>query len=120
MTQRTTPQTTNEDLASLSLNHFFTSKQLEAYYKSKFISDLTNDSLKTINVNGFPMLMGMYNLIIIKSQVRMYIVSGMKPTRNWQITAIKKYFGFSGNNEKFLTFLEWVNFVLKQSATDEA
>jgi hypothetical protein len=119
MTERTTPQSTIEDLGSLSLNHFFTSKQLESYYESKFLSDLTNEG-KTISVNGFPMLIGMYNLIIIKSQVRMYIISGgMKPTRNWKITAIKKYFGFSGNNEKFLTFLEWVNFVLKQSSTDE-
>lgn len=57
---------------------------------SNFWNDL--ESQKTINYNGNDMLLAVYNLIIMKSQLDLYLGTGLIPYRNWKVRDINNYF----------------------------
>lgn len=54
------------------------------------------DTTKVITVNGKPMPLAYYNLIVSIRDVKLY-AHGMKPHRFWKITDVKKYFGIKGD-----------------------
>ena len=64
--------------------------------ESQFIADMQDES-KVMKVNDGYMARGMWNLIISIRDVGMYARVGMKPTRGWKITNVKKYFGVKGS-----------------------
>ena len=51
----------------------------------QFLKDLQNNNR-----------MAMWNLITSKGAVKLY-TKGIKPSRHWKITDVKKYFGMNGN-----------------------
>jgi hypothetical protein len=59
-------------------------------------------SPETISVNGNPMSYGIYNLIITKRDLSLWTKIGMKPTRHWSVTPVKKYFGITGNGKTLM------------------
>ena len=58
-----------------------------------------------INVNGFYMSRGVYNLLISIRDVKLYS-KGIKPHRGWKIGDVKRYFGIKGNVLKIIEQLE--------------
>jgi hypothetical protein len=71
------------------------------------------DGEKVISVNGKPMPMAYYNLIVSIRDVKLYAV-GMKPHRFWKITDVKKYFGIKGDASKMKGQLELIKEYLNQ------
>ena len=63
----------------------------------QFIKDLCTKTTDGANVNR-----GVYNLIINKRDLSLYIKHGIKPHRRWKITPVKKYFGLKGSGETLL------------------
>lgn len=64
---------------------------------------------KALNINGQQSTRAYWNLIVLKGQVRMYARTGMRAHRGWQITAIKKYFGLSGNPQTLTDKLDYLH-----------
>lgn len=62
-----------------------------------------------ININGRQSTRAYWNLIVLKGQVRMYAKTGMRAHRGWKITAIKKYFGLSGNPQTLTDKLDYLH-----------
>jgi len=72
---------------------------------SEFIADneaRDEDQNSVLNVNGKPMGRAIWNLIITKRDLTLWCKIGMKPTRTWKVTPVKKYFGIKGTGEKLL------------------
>jgi hypothetical protein len=61
---------------------------------SQFYKDLASN--KTMEVNGKPMFMAEYNMIISKRDFGLFAI-GLKPNRHWKFNDTKKYFGLKGN-----------------------
>jgi hypothetical protein len=61
---------------------------------AQFYKDLASG--KAINVNGKPMFMAEYNMIISKRDFGLFAI-GLKPHRRWKFNDTKKYFGLKGN-----------------------
>lgn len=55
-----------------------------------------------LNVNGKPMGLAIWNLILTKRDLTLWCKSGIKPTRMWKVTPVKKYFGIKGTGENLL------------------
>ena len=66
---------------------------------TQFYSDLSNG--KTINVNGKPMPLAIYNLICSKRDLGLW-KAGITIHRHWKVTPVKKYYGFKGTNRASL------------------
>lgn len=80
------------------------------------------NSGKTVNVNGKDMPTAMWNLILSKRDLSMYIRTNnrLKPHRFWKITDVKKYFGISGNGQPLMdAFLRLYNQVVPQEKSEE-
>lgn len=61
----------------------------------------------TINMNGTPMLIAEYNLIICKRDIGLWTKLKMKPHRHWKVSEVKEYFGIKGSGENLLeNFME--------------
>jgi|TARA_R100000149_G_scaffold59122_1_gene28114 hypothetical protein len=56
---------------------------------------------KILEMNGKPMGQAVYNMIITKRDLSLYLV-GMKPHRRWKVTDVKKYFGIKGSGQKLM------------------
>ena len=65
--------------------------------KTQFERDLK----KTINFNGKPMSISLYNLVVSIRDVKLYS-KGIVPHRNWKITYVKEYFGLKGRDHQKL------------------
>lgn len=76
----------------------------KAQLESQFIADMQDES-KVLKVNDGYMARGMWNLVISIRDVGMYARVGMKPTRGWKITDVKKYFGVKGSPQSVLAQL---------------
>jgi hypothetical protein len=75
---------------------------------SQFVQDLKKfqEGQDGLTFNGKPMPSAYWNLICSIRDVSWYL-KGMKPTRSWKITPVKKYFGFRGHDNKiFLDYLQ--------------
>ena len=57
--------------------------------------------------------MAMYNLITSKGAVKLW-TKGIKPSRHFRITDVKRYFGMTGNAETLLTKLETLHKVITE------
>jgi len=66
---------------------------------------------RTINVNGKETPMGIYNLLILSSQCKLY-AKGITPHRGWRFGNVKKYFGVTGNRQKVADTLEAYKYAL--------
>jgi len=53
-------------------------------------------------VNGTPMKWSMWNLIVTKRDLNLWVKLGMKPNRNWKVSQVKEYFGIKGSGEVLL------------------
>lgn len=62
---------------------------------TQFETDLEH----SMSINGGNSSKGMWNLIISKRDLGLWKL-GMKPTRTWKVSDVKKYFGLKGNKEK--------------------
>jgi hypothetical protein len=71
--------------------------------ESPFMSDLISDTQKrndgeaVLMVSGSPMGMAVWNLILSKRDLKLWCELGAKPTRSWQVSHVKKYFGIKGS-----------------------
>lgn len=73
---------------------------------TQFYQDLINEE-KVMQVNGSPMSRGVWNLIVSKRDLTMWVKRGMKPHRGWKVTDVKRYYGLKGSGQKLLdNFLE--------------
>ena len=61
---------------------------------AQFYKDLASG--KAINVNGKPIFMAEYNMIISKRDFGLFAI-GLKPHRRWKFNDTKKYFRLKGN-----------------------
>ena len=66
----------------------------------------SNGKEKSLNVNGKKMPFALYNLICSKRDVGLWC-KGILIHRNFKITPVKEYFGFSGKDKNL--FLEYLN-----------
>jgi len=73
---------------------------LAARADTQFVSDLIEGT--PMNVNGSPMSPGIWNMIISKRDLRMWVQLKMKPHRHWRVTDVKRYFGIKGSGQKLL------------------
>lgn len=66
----------------------------------------SNGQSKSINMNGNPMPVAVYNLICSKRDVGLFC-KGILIHRNFKINPVKEYFGFSGRDKNiFLEYLQ--------------
>jgi len=73
----------------------------------QFVKEMTNPK-NVILVNEKNMNKAYYNLIVSIRDIRLYI-RGYKPNRNWKITPVKEYFGFTlRDNNLFVEYLEGI------------
>ena len=66
---------------------------------------------KSTHINDGVINSAVYGLIIHKNQVKMYN-SGIKPSRNWKITQVKKFYGYKGRDNK--SFVSYLNRILEK------
>jgi hypothetical protein len=74
---------------------------LAAIEGTKFQADLGTE----IPVNGTPMPVGVWNLLLSIRDCKLYS-KGIKPHRNWRISDVKWYFGVKGGAEAIAKRLE--------------
>ena len=56
----------------------------------------------------------MYNLIVIKGQLKLYS-KGIKPSRNWRLTDVKNYLGLKGSTGSLLKQAEQLYKIITKS-----
>ena len=76
-------------------------KMIKNITGTKFQEDLG----KSIDVNGTPMPVGYWNLIVSIRDVKLYS-KGIKPHRMWKISDVKWYFGVKGSAQQIAETLE--------------
>jgi hypothetical protein len=76
-------------------------KMIKSINGTKFQEDLG----KSIDVNGKPMPVGYWNLIISIRDCKLYS-KGIKPHRMWKISDVKWYFGVKGSAQQISETLE--------------
>lgn len=88
------------------------------YELEEFMS--SDGQSKSINVNGNPMPIAVYNLICSKRDVGLFC-KGILISRGWKISPVKEYFGFSGRDKNlFLEYLEDLNeFIFNRDGAEE-
>jgi len=69
--------------------------------KTQFTDELF-DQDNVFQMNGNPMNRAVYNLMVSKRDISLYVNNNMKPHRNWYVTDVKKYFGIKGNGKNLL------------------
>jgi hypothetical protein len=74
---------------------------------NNFWNDL--ESQKTISVNGNDMLLAVYNLIILRGQLRLYTQTGIKPNGSWRVKDVNQYFTLPTRQTARVT-LQYVNY----------
>ena len=57
---------------------------------------------EVLSVNGSPMGLAIWNLIVSKRDIMMWCKMKMKPTRSWKVSDVKKYFGIRGTGESLM------------------
>ena len=72
---------------------------LAARANTPFAKDLQSPPMV---VNGNPMSRGIWNMIISKRDLTMWVKCKMKPNRGWKVSDVKNYFGLKGNGQKLL------------------
>ena len=78
---------------------------LKSRQTTQFFRELTDPSL-TMDVNGSPMLLAVWNMIISHRDLKLWCNLNMKPNRAWKVSHCKKYFGIKGSGQKLLDEFE--------------
>ena len=73
---------------------------LAARIDTPFVEDLTGGT--AMSVNGSPMSRGVWNMIISKRDLSLWVKCKMKPNRHWKVSDVKTYFGIKGRGQKLL------------------
>ena len=60
------------------------------------------DPKSIFQVNGNPMSRAIWNLVVSKRDINMWVNHNMRANRNWKVTDVKKYFGIKGSGQKLL------------------
>ena len=74
---------------------------LKSRTNTPFFKDLTSAG-QEMNVNGSPMSLGVFNMIVSNRDLKMWCRLGMKPQRAWKVSTVKRYFGIKGSGAKLL------------------
>ena len=89
--------------------------------KSKSINDVVNSIMQGDKMNGDCMFIieleetphiAKWNLITSIGALKLWN-KGIKPSRHWKISQVKKYFGMNGNKKVLLAKLETLNKIIK-------
>jgi len=72
---------------------------MKADASAPFWQEINDPDARTININGVDVKQCVYNLLITRRDMRMYM-KGIKPHRGWQIRQVKQYFGIKGGKQK--------------------
>ena len=86
------------EIQPLDLDNF---PMLKSRQDTQFFRELTNPSL-TLNVNGNPMLLAIWNMIVSHRDLKLWTKLNLKPNRAWKVGDCKKYFSIKGSNQKLL------------------
>lgn len=78
---------------------------LSARTHTQFFADLTSAD-REMNVNGSPMSLGVWNLLVSHRDLKLWCNLKMKPNRAWKVTDCKRYFGLSGSGSALLAQFE--------------
>jgi hypothetical protein len=72
---------------------------LNSPFQSDLIADnqKRNDGESVLMVGDSPMGIAIWNLILSKRDLKLWCELGAKPTRSWQVSNVKKYFGIKGS-----------------------
>lgn len=84
---------------------------LEARKDTPFVRQLvraySGDSQMTMSVNGKPMAVPMWNLILSYRDLSLWCgPAKMRPHRHWRVSDVKAYFGIKGTGQKLLERFE--------------
>ena len=90
-----------------------TDRQAIAFMKkvdsnAPFWVELHNEDRRVIKTDGGDIPLCIYNLMVTKRDVNLYVAIDMKPYRGWKISDVKKYFGLSGGKK---TIQEMINII---------
>ncbi len=72
--------------------------------ESPFVKELIGG--KGMPVNGNFMPHALWNMIITKRNLSMWVNLSMKPNRNWKVSQVKEYFDIKGRGQKLLERFE--------------
>lgn len=78
---------------------------LKSRMTTQFFRELTDPNL-TMNVNGSPMLLAVWNMIVSHRDLKVWCTLKMKTSRHWKVSDCKKYFGLKGSGQKLLDEFE--------------
>ena len=68
---------------------------------------------KSINVDGQEIPLAIWNMILTKRDLKLWVECKMKPHRNWKVTDAKRYFGVTGNGQTLLdNYMALFNYVM--------
>lgn len=65
-----------------------------------FWVNLHDEDRPTMNINGTDVPVCLYNLMLTKRDIKLYVELDMKPNRHWKISDVKRYFGLKGGKQK--------------------
>jgi hypothetical protein len=65
-----------------------------------FWVELHDEDRPTISVNGNDVPQCLYNLMLAKRDIRIFVDLDTEPNRHWNISDVKKYFGLNGSKQK--------------------
>ena len=90
-----------------------TDRQAIAFMKkvdanAPFWVELHNEDAPTMQIQGSTVPRCLYNLMVTKRDINLYVDIDMKPHRGWKIGDVKKYFGLSGGKK---TIQEMINII---------
>ena len=57
---------------------------------------------KSINVDGQEIPLAIWNMILTKRDLKLWVECKMKPHRRWRVTDAKTYFGITGTGQTLL------------------
>ena len=96
------------------MNTSFKPAEMLAVVQSPFAQQLGDG----FSFNGGQMSRGMYNLIVSKRDMNLF-VRGMVAHRHWRFGDVKKYFGLSGNKEKVCQQIEELLAIMQSGKHNE-
>lgn len=96
------------------MNTSFKPAEMLAVVQSPFAQQLGDG----FSFNGKEMSRGMYNLIVSKRDMNLF-VRGMVAHRHWRFGDVKKYFGLSGGKEKVCLQIEELLAIMQSGKHNE-
>ena len=73
-------------------------KSIKANLSAPFWVEVMSDDAALTSVNGTPCHVWKWNLLLLRSDVRLYS-KGILPHRGWKVTTVKWYLGVTGSGD---------------------